>query len=123
MSGDGHSRDLGVAVGSAATAAPAAAHPAHAAHAGHAADQEPAMCFDRATLAYGDRVVWSELSMTVPPGEFLAVLGPNGSASPRWRAARSTSLAARRAVATQRSGTSRSTPGSTATCRSAAATS
>ena len=42
-------------------------------------DQEPAMCFDRATLAYGDRVVWSELSMTVPQGEFLAVLGPNGS--------------------------------------------
>jgi zinc/manganese transport system ATP-binding protein len=42
-------------------------------------DDEPAMCFDRATLAYGDRVVWSELSMTVPQGEFLAVLGPNGS--------------------------------------------
>ena len=41
--------------------------------------EEPAMCFDRATLAYGDRVVWSELSMTVRPGEFLAVLGPNGS--------------------------------------------
>jgi len=44
-----------------------------------AAQDEPAMCFDRATLAYGDRVVWSELSMTVPQGEFLAVLGPNGS--------------------------------------------
>lgn len=40
---------------------------------------EPAMCFDRATLAYGDRIVWSELSMTVSQGEFLAVLGPNGS--------------------------------------------
>ena len=50
---------------------PAAAAPAP--------DEEPAMCFDRATLAYGDRVVWSELSMTVPQGEFLAVLGPNGS--------------------------------------------
>jgi zinc/manganese transport system ATP-binding protein len=44
-----------------------------------ASETEPAMCFDRATLAYGDRVVWSELSMTVPQGEFLAVLGPNGS--------------------------------------------
>ncbi len=44
-----------------------------------APEEEPAMCFDRATLAYGDRVVWSELSMTVPQGEFLAVLGPNGS--------------------------------------------
>lgn len=43
------------------------------------AAEEPAMCFDRATLAYGDRVVWSELSLTVQPGEFLAVLGPNGS--------------------------------------------
>ncbi|HEY1169602.1 MAG: ABC transporter ATP-binding protein [Verrucomicrobiota bacterium] len=37
------------------------------------------MCFDQATLAYDDRVVWSELSITVPRGEFLAVLGPNGS--------------------------------------------
>jgi zinc/manganese transport system ATP-binding protein len=44
-----------------------------------APDEEPAMCFDRATLAYGNRIVWSELSMTVPQGEFLAVLGPNGS--------------------------------------------
>ena len=43
------------------------------------AGDEPALCFDRATLAYGDRVVWSELTMMVPPGEFLAVLGPNGS--------------------------------------------
>ena len=25
------------------------------------ADTTPAMCFDRATLAYGGRVVWSEL--------------------------------------------------------------
>ena len=44
-----------------------------------AGESAPAMCFDRATLAYGGRVVWSELSMTVPQGEFLAVLGPNGS--------------------------------------------
>ena len=79
MSGDGHSPNRrGVAVGRAAHAAHAA-HPVHPAHVGHAAKEEPAMCFDRATLAYGDRVVWSELSMTVPPGEFLAVLGPNGS--------------------------------------------
>ena len=42
-------------------------------------DCTPAMCFDRATLAYGGRVVWSELSLTVQSGEFLAVLGPNGS--------------------------------------------
>jgi len=60
MSGNGRSRDPGESV---------AALPA----------DQPAICFDRATLAYGDRVVWSELSMTVPRGEFLAVLGPNGS--------------------------------------------
>jgi zinc/manganese transport system ATP-binding protein len=83
VSGDGHNRNrgaaVGAAVGSADTAARAPGHATHPAHAGHAAEEEPAMCFDRATLAYGDRVVWSELSMTVPPGEFLAVLGPNGS--------------------------------------------
>lgn len=61
MSRHGHDRRDGVSAG------------------GRASEQEPAMCFDRATLAYGDRVVWSELSMTVPQGEFLAVLGPNGS--------------------------------------------
>ena len=60
MSGNGRSLDPGESV-----AAPQA--------------DQPAICFDRATLAYGDRVVWSELSMTVPRGEFLAVLGPNGS--------------------------------------------
>ena len=61
MSSDGRTLSAGVPTGSPAS------------------DPEPAMCFDRATLAYGDRVVWSELSMTVPQGEFLAVLGPNGS--------------------------------------------
>ncbi|MFJ8668409.1 metal ABC transporter ATP-binding protein [Streptomyces sp. NPDC093600] len=32
-----------------------------------------------AALAYGDRVLWSGLDLAVRPGEFLAVLGPNGS--------------------------------------------
>ncbi|GGP35600.1 metal ABC transporter ATP-binding protein [Saccharothrix coeruleofusca] len=32
-----------------------------------------------ARLAYGDRVLWDELDLDVRPGEFLAVLGPNGS--------------------------------------------
>jgi zinc/manganese transport system ATP-binding protein len=31
------------------------------------------------TLAYGDRVLWQGLDLDVGPGEFLAVLGPNGS--------------------------------------------
>jgi zinc/manganese transport system ATP-binding protein len=60
VSGNGRSRSLGASL---------AASPS----------DQPAMCFDQATLAYDDRVVWSELSITVPRGEFLAVLGPNGS--------------------------------------------
>nr|WP_260190393.1 ABC transporter ATP-binding protein [Actinophytocola gossypii] len=32
-----------------------------------------------ATLGYGRRVLWSGLNLDVAPGEFVAVLGPNGS--------------------------------------------
>ena len=32
-----------------------------------------------ASLAYGPRTVWSGLDLTLEPGEFLTVLGPNGS--------------------------------------------
>ncbi|NLG55551.1 MAG: metal ABC transporter ATP-binding protein [Rhodococcus sp.] len=32
-----------------------------------------------AELAFGDRVLWDGLDITVEPGEFIAVLGPNGS--------------------------------------------
>jgi zinc/manganese transport system ATP-binding protein len=31
------------------------------------------------SLAFGDRTLWSDLDLTVRPGEFLAVLGANGS--------------------------------------------
>jgi zinc/manganese transport system ATP-binding protein len=32
-----------------------------------------------ATLSYGDRVLWRDLDLEVGAGEFIAVLGPNGS--------------------------------------------
>ncbi|MBB5781590.1 metal ABC transporter ATP-binding protein [Nonomuraea jabiensis] len=32
-----------------------------------------------AMLAYGQRVLWQDLDLDVRPGEFIAVLGPNGS--------------------------------------------
>ncbi|WP_313812224.1 ATP-binding cassette domain-containing protein [Glutamicibacter sp.] len=35
--------------------------------------------FNNARLAYGRRVLWQDLNLQVAPGEFLAVLGPNGS--------------------------------------------
>lgn len=33
----------------------------------------------RATLSYGSRTLWQDLNLDVQPGEFLAVLGANGS--------------------------------------------
>jgi zinc/manganese transport system ATP-binding protein len=34
---------------------------------------------DRVTLAYGTRVIWSDLTLAVGAGAFVAILGPNGS--------------------------------------------
>jgi zinc/manganese transport system ATP-binding protein len=39
----------------------------------------PAVELESGTLSYGHRVLWSDLDLTVEPGEFLAVLGPNGT--------------------------------------------
>lgn len=38
-----------------------------------------AVALTGAKLAFGDRVLWDQLTLTVSPGEFIAVLGPNGT--------------------------------------------
>jgi len=38
-----------------------------------------AVSLSGARLAFGDRVLWDHLDLSVTPGEFIAVLGPNGS--------------------------------------------
>jgi zinc/manganese transport system ATP-binding protein len=40
---------------------------------------DPTVRFDHATLAFGAREVWRDLTLQVEPGSFVAVLGPNGS--------------------------------------------
>jgi len=42
-------------------------------------DEPPVLEFEGATLGYGTRTLWSQLDLTVRRGEFLAVLGANGS--------------------------------------------
>ncbi|MCU1545509.1 MAG: transporter ATP-binding protein [Homoserinimonas sp.] len=39
----------------------------------------PVLSIRDATLQFGDRTLWRNLNLDVQPGEFLAVLGPNGS--------------------------------------------
>jgi len=42
-------------------------------------DSEPRIHLDHATLRFGARTIWADLTLDVAPGEFVAVLGPNGS--------------------------------------------
>jgi zinc/manganese transport system ATP-binding protein len=44
-----------------------------------ASDPEPVVELSGARLAYGSRVLWDHLDLTVHAGEFIAVLGPNGT--------------------------------------------
>jgi zinc/manganese transport system ATP-binding protein len=39
---------------------------------------DAAVHFDRAAVAMGTRTIWSDVSLAVAPGEFVAILGPNG---------------------------------------------
>ena len=39
----------------------------------------PVVSLTGARLAYGDRVLWDHLDLTVSAGEFIAILGPNGT--------------------------------------------
>src|SRR5438552_5104269 len=39
----------------------------------------PAVSFQGVTLAYGRRRIWTDLTLDVAPGAFVAILGPNGA--------------------------------------------
>jgi zinc/manganese transport system ATP-binding protein len=41
-------------------------------------DERTAVRFDHASVRLGGRVIWSDVSLSVTRGEFVAILGPNG---------------------------------------------
>ena len=42
------------------------------------ADVRPMLEFSQAAVRFGHRTVWSDVNVSVMPGEFVAILGPNG---------------------------------------------
>jgi zinc/manganese transport system ATP-binding protein len=42
-------------------------------------ENSPIIRLTAATLGYGRRTLWKELNLTVQPGEFITILGPNGT--------------------------------------------
>ena len=40
---------------------------------------DPAVRFERVTVDYGTRRIWSDLSLDIASGSFVAILGPNGA--------------------------------------------
>src|SRR5690606_38877374 len=40
---------------------------------------KPVLSLKAATLRFGERTLWHNLNLDMQPGEFIAVLGPNGS--------------------------------------------
>ena len=42
-------------------------------------ENRPAVRFERVTLSYAARSIWSDLSLDIAAGSFVAILGPNGS--------------------------------------------
>jgi len=53
--------------------------PRNGARTSSAAAVVPAVSTRDAGLAFGDRVLWSGLNLDIPPGQFVAILGSNGS--------------------------------------------
>lgn len=42
-------------------------------------DSTPVISLKKATLRFGKRTLWKDLDLNISPGEFVAVLGPNGT--------------------------------------------
>lgn len=45
----------------------------------HAVPDVPAFAFDQASVRLGGKPIWSDVSLAIGQGEFVAILGPNGA--------------------------------------------